>query len=76
MADWLKDEREIMSVKLAGNGQWYHAVAGARFDRIEHNGEYCMLPWIRITAPHPISGSGIVEAPLTQVELIELKEGA
>jgi hypothetical protein len=67
---WLQDKREIKSVKLAANGNWYHAGAGHRFERIEHPGEYCMLPWIRI---HPATAN-VIEAPLTQVELIEFAE--
>jgi hypothetical protein len=70
MADWLTDKREIASVKLAGNGQWYHWGAASRFERIERPGEYCMLPWIRVNDPQ----SRIIEAPLTQVELIEFRE--
>jgi hypothetical protein len=73
VSDWLSDKREIMSAKLAGNGQWYWRTAGSTFERIERNGEYCMLPWIRITTPHPISGESAIEAPLTQVELIEFE---
>jgi hypothetical protein len=69
MSDWLNDEREIASVKLAGNATWYHRIAGSRFDRFERNGEYCMLPWIRVTDAQ----LRIWEAPLTQVEFLELR---
>jgi hypothetical protein len=65
---WMQDDRKIRRVKLAGNGQIYPMLDDACcFERFEHNGEYCMLPWIRLILP---SGKQI-EAPLTQVELIE-----
>ena len=67
MMDWASDEREIASVKLAGNGNWYHRVAASEFERFERPGEYCMLPWIRVVDPN----LRVIEAPLTQVELIE-----
>lgn len=67
--DWLGDGREIASVKLAGNATWYHWGAGSRFERFERPGEYCMLPWIRVTD----ASLRVWEAPLTQVELIEYR---
>ena len=70
MSDWTEDRREIKRAKLAGNGEFYDALAGAKFERIEHPGEYCFLPWLRVTIwKH--SGECVLEAPLTQVELIE-----
>lgn len=71
MSEWMEDEREIASVKLAGNGTFYHRIAAATFERFERPGEYCMLPWIRIV--DAMRGKEI-EAPLTQVELIEFNQ--
>jgi hypothetical protein len=69
MSAWTDDVREIRSVKLAGNGQWYHWATGDRFERFEREGEYCFLPWIRIETWRP--NHAFFEAPLTQAEPIE-----
>lgn len=68
MSDWTDDTREIRSVKL--DGRRYHWGTGDRFERFERPGEYCHLPWIRITTwtPHQT----ILEAALTHVEFIEI----
>lgn len=74
---WMNDEREIIAVTLAANPTVIYGKLGgtgpdpkssgpATFERFERNGEYCMLPWIRIFSPT----GNTVEAPLTQVMFI------
>ena len=67
--DWLKDDREIVEVKLAANGSRYRSTGGAEFERFERPGVFCMIPWIRVT----LQRRQVIEAPLNHVELIEYR---
>ena len=69
MSDWMKDEREIISLKLPFENYPFDTRVGDRFERIEHNGEYCMIPWVRILT----SKGAVVEAPLNHVDSIEYR---
>ena len=64
--DWMSDERRILQVELAGST--HSALATAKFERFERNGEYCMIPWLRIE--NWISGHNLIEVPLNKVEAI------
>lgn len=63
--NWLEDTRLIHRVKL--DKRTFVAKATV-FERIEYNGEYCMIPWLRIKS---VLDDFIVECPLHKVEFIE-----
>ena len=76
MSEWLDDIRRIRAVKLASEDRAHLSGTGVSFERFERPGEYCMIPWIRISTPYSAQGAGpssprILEAPLAQVQMIE-----
>lgn len=68
MDDWLTDEREICSATIDGEG--YDRLVGDRFARIQYPGEYCFVPWLRVTSFRR-GYERHIEAPLNRVEVIE-----
>jgi len=63
---WIEDERQIMYVVTTDGRRWPSICYG--FERIQHNGEYCYLPWLRITRHESVV---ITEVPLTSVARID-----
>ena len=67
-AIWTDDGREIRAVSL--NGELFDWLTGDRFERIEYAGEYCFIPWVRITT-WKRGGRRQIEAPIHNVDAIE-----
>lgn len=78
-ADWMGDAREIISVRLPAETRDYARGTGDRFERIHYAGEYCYLPWLRITTSFSTRGiyGGPIrtfEIPLSAVAMIEFSD--
>lgn len=66
--NWATDERQILAVKV--DGERFQVQTGDRFERFQRPGEYCLLPWVRITSWRR-GYKATIEAALSQVEVIE-----
>lgn len=64
--EWMLDERTIYLIETNDGVQW--ASTSYAFERIQYTGEYCYLPWLRITRH---ASEVITEVPLTNVIRID-----
>lgn len=76
MGDWLKDEREILSVRLPAEKRAYSSATGDKFERVQYPAEYCYVPWLRITSYFSAEGiyggpARTFEVPLNSVAMIQ-----